>query len=62
MEYLNTASWGWPQFIYLALTAIGIGVLLAKHGTLKTGKHDAFSSIAGTAVVFAILYYGRFWG
>ena len=29
-------SWGWPQYVFAALTLVGIGISLANHGKPRT--------------------------
>lgn len=62
MEYINVAAWHWPQFAYLCLLTVGVGMVFAKHGTPRTGNVDAFSSVVASALIVTILYYGRFFG
>lgn len=50
---------GWPQLIYLALTALGAGFVIAKHGEPRD-PYNAPGALIGTAIVLAILYWGGF--
>ncbi len=50
---------GWPQIIYLTLSAIGVGFVIAKHGQPQK-PINATAHLIGTAVVLAILYWGGF--
>jgi hypothetical protein len=49
----------WPQLIYLALTFIGLGILLTQFGERKTGTHG-WGEIFATIVVLGLLYWGGF--
>jgi hypothetical protein len=55
-------SLGLPQLIYLALSLVGLGIELAKHGEPKSGRHDALSSVIASGVIFGILWWGGFFG
>ena len=49
-----------PQLIYLGLMAIGIGMEIARHGTEKTGKHNAWSQTIAATLILAVLWWGGF--
>lgn len=49
-----------PQLIYLLLVGISLGVDIAKHGTPRTGKHDAWSGLIAMVAMLALLYWGGF--
>lgn len=49
-----------PQIILLALIAIGIGVVLAKHGEPKDGTYNVFATIACEVILITLLYWGGF--
>lgn len=51
---------GWPQIAYIALTALGVGIHLAKHGEQRRDKYSAWLSMAGAALSIGILYAGGF--
>ena len=51
---------GIPQFIYLILSIIGLGVELSKDGKPKEGNHSFWISLFATAVVYSLLFYGGF--
>lgn len=50
----------WPQYTYLALCLIGVGVCAAKHGEPKTGTHNFLGNIAASSLILWILYMGGF--
>ena len=49
-----------PQLIYIALSLISLGIILAKHGEVKDGKHNFFTSLLLTVLVYWLLYEGGF--
>lgn len=49
-----------PQFIYLALIFLGLGLALARHGQPQTGKHNFWHSAIGVTIVLYTLYSGGF--
>jgi hypothetical protein len=51
---------GWPQYAYLVLTLIGLGVAMEQHGQPKTGTHSFPSSLFATALILWILWEGGF--
>lgn len=50
----------WPQYTYLALTCVGLGMVIAKHG--EPDKHNAVSTVLTTCLVLWLLYMGGFFG
>lgn len=53
---------GAPQIIYLALTLLGLGIVLAKDGQRKEGKYSFWSSLFLQAITIWILIAGGFFG
>ena len=51
-EFINLASWGWPQATFILLTAIGWGIQLVRG---EIGK-----SLIGDAVIYTLLICGGF--
>jgi len=49
-----------PQYIYAGLSIIGLMAESYKHGKLKTGKHDVWTSIIATVIISALLFWGGF--
>lgn len=50
----------WPQFTWLALTLVGVGIGLQQHGEPKTGTCNGWTSVVGFVLVFFLLYAGGF--
>lgn len=53
---------GWPQFIYLALTFVGLGLAWERDGRPKTGEYSVVTDLIATAIVCGLLYAGGFFG
>lgn len=51
-----------PQFIYLALMLLGLGIALAKDGEPKTGNHNFWATFIGECLLCSLLYWGGFFG
>lgn len=51
---------GWPQYVYLALLCVGVGMACAKHGEPKTGKHDGWTTLISAGLLIALLWSGGF--
>lgn len=49
-----------PQLIYLALTFLGLGRSISKHGEVKTSKENAWASIIAACLIVGVLYWGGF--
>lgn len=54
-------GWDWPQYAYAALTMLGLGVSLQRHGQRKTGEHNIVADVIATAIIVWLLYMGGFW-
>ena len=50
----------WPQWVYIGLTFMGLGLELARHGQRKTGEHNFISQIIATAIIYWLLWAGGF--
>lgn len=48
----------WPQWIYVLLSAYGVFIIIARHGT--TGRHNAPADLFGSVVCWWLLYMGGF--
>lgn len=46
--------------LYLALVALGLGLILGKHGEPKTGKYSFWLQLAASAIPCGLLYWGGF--
>lgn len=53
---------GWPQYAYLALTFIGLGMAAEQHGKPKTGTHSFWATLIATALLLGLLWAGGFFG
>lgn len=53
---------GPPQLIYLALIALNLGVVLAKHGEVKPHKTSLWTQLLNLAIVLPLLWWGGFFG
>ena len=53
---------GLPQYIYLGLLVLSLGITLAKHGERRTDKHSFFTSLTGAAITIWLLAWGGFFG
>jgi succinate dehydrogenase/fumarate reductase cytochrome b subunit len=53
---------GIPQIIILSLYILSLGIHLAKHGTKRTGTYSFWGSLVTVIVLFALLYWGGFFG
>lgn len=51
---------GAPQIIWIVLTALGLGVALAKDG--ERTKHSFLATAISTIISIAILVWGGFFG
>jgi hypothetical protein len=49
----------WPQFTYIALILLGLGVCIAKHGQPR-GPHNLVTDLISTALVLWLLIAGGF--
>ncbi len=48
------------QLIYLALTLVGFGFVISKHGQPKKEKHNIWVSLFSSGVVMFVLFKGGF--
>lgn len=53
---------GWPQYAYIGLLMLSIGVTLGLHGRPRTGTHNVGLAIVGSGISFGIVYAGGFFG
>lgn len=49
-----------PQFIYIVLVALNVGIDLAKDGEPKKGNYNAIGSLIASALIMALLWWGGF--
>lgn len=52
---------GWPQYTYVAITLIGLGITLAKHGEPQ-GDHSIWITLFAAALIYWLLFEGGFFG
>lgn len=48
--------------MYIGLELLGVGVVLAKHGQPKEGEYNVLTTLACCIPVWALLYFGGFFG
>ncbi len=60
VKEMNMLEW-WPQIVYAALMAVGLGITMAMHGEDR-GKYNFWVTLAVTIFAIGLLYAGGFWG
>ena len=53
---------GWPQIVWIILTAMGLGCSMVKHGEPKEGKENFWTVLIANAFVAYLLWQGGFFG
>ncbi|MEZ2132510.1 MULTISPECIES: hypothetical protein [unclassified Sinorhizobium] len=53
---------GWPQLVIIALSAMGVGINMAKHGEPRKGKFNFWIALSVAAIEMGLLYAGGFFG
>ena len=48
-----------PSLVYLFLSAMGLGLIMAKHGQPQ-GEYNIWTSLFAQILVFLLLYWGNF--
>ena len=56
---IDMASWGWPQITYIALSGLGLGFAIAKHGEHRK-PYSMWDAMASIAIVYTLLVFGGF--
>ena len=51
-----------PQVLLVVLFSLSLGLSIARHGQPEEGRRNALYSLVSTAVMFALLYWGGFFG
>jgi len=51
---------GAPQIIWIVNICIYLGIVLAKHGQFREGRHNFFTSLVATVLSFLLMYWGGF--
>ena len=54
-------TFGWPQVIYIALTFMGLGVSIIKHGQPRL-PHSMWTHLLAIAIAYPLLWWGGFFG
>lgn len=49
-----------PQFIYLAIVMLGLGIGMGQHGKPKTGRHSFWDELVGALIALSLLSWGGF--
>lgn len=49
----------WPQYTYMVLTALGLGIVISKHGEPHP-NYNAITSIIASSIFFILLLCGGF--
>lgn len=53
---------GAPQITYLIISALGVGIVMTKHGEGRTDKYNFWTTLLGILVQIGIMYWGGFFG
>ena len=53
---------GWPQIVWIALSAIGIGIALVKHGKPRKSYYNFWVTLISLGLEVLVLYNGGFFG
>lgn len=51
----------WPQWIFLVLLVLNLGIAIEKHRDTRSSIHNFWVDLAGAAIIFGLLYFGGFW-
>ncbi len=51
---------GWPEYVYLGFTMLGLGYIMSRDGEPREGNHSIWISGIVTALVNFLLYMGGF--
>lgn len=52
----------WPQYTYLVISILGVGIAIAQHGQPRTGNHSFWTHLIGVGIGYWLLYMGGFFG
>lgn len=50
----------WPQYTYLVISLIGLGIYMAEHGRQKQGTYNFWTMLISTGIVYFLLIQGGF--
>jgi hypothetical protein len=51
---------GIPQLIFLALIVLNLGIVMAKNGQPRSGKHSFVANLIADGLLLGLLYWGGF--
>ncbi|WP_189338845.1 hypothetical protein [Chromobacterium amazonense] len=51
---------GIPQWIYLGMSCVSIGIELQRHGQACQGRHNFIGALLGQGILTGLLYWGGF--
>jgi hypothetical protein len=51
-----------PQIILIAISLLGTGMQIAKHGERRDDKYNGGLALFADAMMFGLLYWGGFFG
>lgn len=51
---------GLPQILFLAITFLGTGIYLAKHGEPKQGTYNFYIAVLSDIIILTLLCWGGF--
>lgn len=57
---IDTANWGWPQYVMVGLYVFSLLTDIVRDGEPKTGKHSAGVGVVAIAIAAFILTAGGF--
>ena len=52
---------GWPQILWIALSTMGLGISLVKHGEPRESKYNFWITLISLGFEVFILHSGGFW-
>lgn len=53
---------GWPQYTFIGLMALNLGLILGLHGKPRTGNHSFGSAVIGVGITTGVVWAGGFFG
>lgn len=53
---------GWPQIVWIALSAMGLGISLIKHGEQRKSNYNFWVTLISLGFEMLILWKGGFFG
>ena len=49
-----------PQYLILAITILGLGIAMERHGKEKKGKENIWITILSNIILLSLLWWGGF--